>query len=293
MPDYDVQDAGALFHIAEPERPALTHKRAPGKGIGIDLGTTHSLVAIAPNGAVPRVLCDEQGRALIPSVVSYVDSGTRVGYEARAQQIAYPERVLSSIKRFMGRGARDIDFPHPYRLVGDTEHERDLIRINVGDGRVVTPVEVSAVILERLKHRAEAELGTIDGAVITVPAYFDEAQRQATKDAGSIAGLEVYRLLAEPTAAALAYGLDKGSRGLFAVYDFGGGTFDISLLRLHDGVFQVLATGGDTALGGDDLDRALARVLLGGAGVERPSAQQWEEAIQAARHAKECLSEEN
>ncbi|MBL8943082.1 MAG: Hsp70 family protein, partial [Myxococcales bacterium] len=224
--------AGALFQIEEPIA-ASTRPRAAGFGIGIDLGTTHSLVALAPHGEAPRVL-EIDGGSLVPSVVDYGDpERPRVGAAARARQVEAPDRVISSVKRFMGRARGDIGFSHPYRLDGD-----DVLRFDVG-GRRVTPIEVSAEILAVLRARAEAELGApVSGAVITVPAYFDDAQRQATKDAGRIAGLEVYRLLAEPTAAALAYGLDRGERGTFAVFDLGGGTFDISVLRLHDGVFQ-------------------------------------------------------
>ena len=274
----------ALFQIEEPTAaPAV--RRTPGRGIGIDLGTTHSLVAIAPHGASPRALADEHGEVLLPSVVSYLEEAPRVGTGARARQIEAPDRVVSSVKRFMGRGAGEVAFEHAYRVEGS-----GVMRFDVGD-RLVTPIEVSAEILRVLKTRAEAELGeAVSGAVITVPAYFDDAQRQATKDAGRIAGLEVYRLLAEPTAAALAYGLDRGGQGLFAIYDLGGGTFDISILRLRDGVFQVLATGGDSALGGDDFDRALAAELLRRAGVETPDPRQREEAVAAARRAKEALS---
>jgi len=279
----------ALFQIEEPQaRPS--RRRAAGRGIGIDLGTTHSLVASAPGGEAPRILLDEGGRALLPSVVSYAGPEVSVGVAAQAMQLQHPQEVLSSVKRFMGRGPKDIDFHHPYR-VAITDPSSQVLRFDVGRGRAVTPMEVSAEILGVLKRRAEAELGgPVDGAVITVPAYFDDAQRQATKDAGRIAGLEVYRLLAEPTAAALAYGLDRGSRGTFAVYDLGGGTFDISILRLRDGVFQVLATGGDSALGGDDLDRALADHLLQRAGVQEPTLLQREEARLRARAAKEALS---
>ena len=284
------EGADALFQIEEAAAPT-TRKRAPGRGIGIDLGTTHSLVAIAPNGAPPRVLADAKGRRLLPSVVSYIDETLRVGWEARERQVEHPHRVVSSVKRFMGRGVEDIDFEHPYDLVhpGDTGR---VLRLDVGQGRRVTPMEVSAQILAELAARAERELGEpVDGAVITVPAYFDDAQRQATKDAGRIAGLQVYRLLAEPTAAALAYGLDRGGQGLFAVYDLGGGTFDISVLRLRDGVFQVLATGGDSALGGDDFDRVLAEHLLARAGVQAPDRRQRQEAVTRARAAKEALSD--
>jgi molecular chaperone HscA len=287
---------GGLFQIAEPEAPSK-RKRKPGRAIGIDLGTTHSLVAIAPAGAAPHVLLDEHGEALLPSVVSYAETPPIIGKAARAVAVEHPEQVLSSIKRFMGRAPKDITFSHPYRLADDEQ----VVRIDVAapgqPPRYVTPVEVSARILEALRERAEDELiGDIAGAVITVPAYFDDAQRQATKDAGRIAGLEVYRLLAEPTAAALAYGLDRQGRGehgegLFAIYDLGGGTFDISILRLRDGVFRVLATGGDSALGGDDFDRALAGHLLELAGLTAPDPAQLQEVMQAARAVKEALSD--
>ena len=289
MSSSTIKDTGALFQIAEPTGPQAA-PRAPGRGVGIDLGTTNSLVAIAPQGAAPRVLRDERGWGLVPSVVSYVGDRVVVGADALAQQGAHPDRVVSSVKRFMGRGVGDIDFTHPYRLQG----EGGVLRLDVGAEdrpRPVSPVEVSAEVLRVLRARAEAELGgPVDGAVITVPAYFDDAQRQATRDAGRIAGLKVYRLLAEPTAAALAYGLDRGERGLFAIYDLGGGTFDISVLRLHAGVFQVLATGGDSALGGDDFDRALARHLLGLAGKAEASAREVDAARVAARALKERLS---
>jgi molecular chaperone HscA len=280
---------GGLFQIQEPdagrEAPSA---RAPGRGIGIDLGTTHSLVCIAPNGADPRAL-DVDGRALVPSVVAYLDGEPLVGRVARERAAEHPTRVLSSIKRFMGRGPEDIEFAHPYSIVR-REHDA-VVRIDVGRDQPVSPVEVSAEILSALKRRAELELnGPVAGAVITVPAYFDDAQRQATRDAGRVAGLEVYRLLAEPTAAAIAYGLDTGGQGLFAVYDLGGGTFDVSILRLKDGVFHVLATGGDSALGGDDFDRALAEATLLKE-VESPSASQLQVAHTAARALKERLSD--
>ncbi|RMG97571.1 MAG: Fe-S protein assembly chaperone HscA [Deltaproteobacteria bacterium] len=282
--------SGGLFQIEEPDRPAHRPRKA-GLGIGIDLGTTHSLVAIAPHGATPRVLADDQGRALLPSVVSYVGETPVVGYAALAQQVDHPDRVISSVKRFMGRAPEDIDGPVPYALGERPGDEGRVIRFDVGQGRLVTPVEVSARILEVLRRRAEDALGAPpDGAVITVPAYFDDAQRQATKDAARIAGLEVYRLLAEPTAAALAYGLDRNEQGIFVVFDLGGGTFDVSVLRLDRGVFQVLATAGDTALGGDDLDRALAEHLLAEAGVEAPTPHQRAEALEIARSVKERLS---
>jgi molecular chaperone HscA len=282
-------DAGALFQIEEPTETKARPRR-PGFGIGIDLGTTHSVVCLAPHGEAPRALQDTDGRTLVPSVVSYLDDEIVVGARARARQVEHPDQVISSVKRFMGRGAEDIAFEHPYRVA--TEDNSSVLRFDVGHERAVTPMQVSAEILRVLEERAEHELGgPVDGAVITVPAYFDDAQRQATKDAGRIAGLQVYRLLAEPTAAALAYGLDKGGQGLFAVYDLGGGTFDISILRLRDGVFQVLATGGDSALGGDDFDRALAEHLLTAAGVDSPTDRQREQALFEARRAKEALTD--
>ena len=286
-------DPGALFQIEEPSAPASS-KRAPGLGIGIDLGTTHSLVALAPHGESPREVEDAQGRDILPSVVSYVADSVLVGAAARAQQVEHPTRVVSSVKRFMGRGRDDVG-AHPYPMSPPTDEADQVVRFDMGEGRSVTPMEVSAEILRVLAQRAEAELGQpVDGAVITVPAYFDDAQRQATKDAGRIAGLKVYRLLAEPTAAALAYGLDQthgGKPGLFAIYDLGGGTFDISILRLREGVFQVLATGGDSALGGDDFDHALAQHLLEAADIGDPTDQQREEALAQGRAAKEALSD--
>lgn len=283
-----IEGTGGLFQIAEPTAKKAP-KRRPGFGIGIDLGTTHSLVAIAANAGAPRELADENG-ALLPSVVSYAGPDIVVGTRALDEQLDHPGKVVSSVKRMMGRGLADIDFAHPYDLV-EADDGSGVVRIAVDEQRALTPVEVSAEILKVLKARAEQELGgPVDGAVITVPAYFDDAQRQATKDAGRIAGLNVYRLLAEPTAAALAHGLDRGGQGLYAVYDLGGGTFDISILRLRDGVFQVLATGGDSALGGDDFDRALASHLLAAADINSPSRVQHEAARIAARRAKEALS---
>ncbi|MBC8068218.1 MAG: Hsp70 family protein, partial [Deltaproteobacteria bacterium] len=281
----DFHDTGALFQIEEPTQ-ARARPRAPGRGIGIDLGTTHSLVAIAPNGGVPRMLPDAADMALLASVVDYTGATALVGAAARARELDHPERVISSVKRFMGRGRGDIAFEHPYRLA-----DGDPIRFEVGRDKPVTAMEVSAEILAVLKARAEAELGgPVDGAVITVPAYFDDAQRQATKDAGRIAGLEVYRLLAEPTAAALAYGLDRGEHGLFAIFDLGGGTFDISILRLHEGVFQVLATGGDSALGGDDFDHRVFCWVLEQVKLPPLSAHDTRLLLTKAREAKEALT---
>lgn len=286
--DPSLQDAGALFQIAEPgQSDSDNNERRSGFGIGIDLGTTHSVVAWGPNCAA-KPLLDEQERAILPSVVAYTGDGPPVvGYEAQALASKHPGKVIASAKRFLGRKVEDIDFPHPYR-VGAPE---DLVTFEVGRKRPVNPIEVSAEVLKTLKNRAEAQMGeSVDGAVVTVPAYFNEAQRQATKDACRLAGLKLYRLLAEPTAAALAYGLNKKEKGLFAVYDLGGGTFDVSILRLRDGVFQVLATGGDTALGGDDFDRAIAALLFERAQVSSPTAQQTQSTLSWARKAKEDLS---
>ncbi len=227
------------------------------KIVGIDLGTTNSLVAVMePTG--PRILS-----GIVPSVVSVTPDGQVIaGADARAMLITHPERSVYSVKRLMGRGTDDIQDElklFPFHLADASD---SVLRLQLGD-KVMTPPEVSAHILRKLKHDAEAELGTpITQAVITVPAYFNDAQRQATKDAGRIAGLEVLRLVNEPTAAALAYGLDKRKEGVVAVYDFGGGTFDISILRLHDGIFEVLATNGDTHLGGDDIDNLLLRIAF-------------------------------
>src|SRR5579871_5496078 len=225
--------------------------------IGIDLGTTNSLVA-AIELTGPRILS-----GIVPSVVSVTDDGTVVaGAEAREMLLTHPERTVYSVKRLMGRGVEDIQEElklFPFRVVEGSE---SVLQLRLGD-RTFTPPEISAHILRKLKLDAEAELGApVTQAVITVPAYFNDAQRQATKDAGRIAGLEVLRLVNEPTAAALAYGLDKRKEGVIAVYDFGGGTFDVSILRLHDGIFEVLATNGDTHLGGDDIDNLLLRIAL-------------------------------
>jgi molecular chaperone HscA len=249
-----------LFQIAEPGESKIKEACKP-RVVGIDLGTTNSLVAHVAD-ASPEVISGEGG-PLVPSVVHYSTSGVIVGRPAVAKAIDAPRDTLASVKRLIGRGAKDIAQIRallPYQIEGD---DRALVMRVAGD-RIVSPVEVSAEVLRELKTRAESSLGgPIEGAVITVPAYFDDAQRQATRDAGRLAGLEVMRLLAEPTAAALAYGLDRGSRGTYAVFDLGGGTFDISILKLVDGVFEVKATGGDSALGGDDLDRAIVTGIVG------------------------------
>ena len=280
----------ALLQIAEPGQSPLPHqvKRA----IGIDLGTTNSLVATVRGGR-PTVLPDELGAVMLPSVVNYSSPGNPVvGAAAEALAAEHPADTLMSIKRFMGRGYRDADRDARrarYRLAGGKE---GLVRFVTAAGEL-SPVEVSADILRVLRRRATATLGgEIDGAVITVPAYFDEAQRQATKDAATLAGLRVLRLLNEPTAAAVAYGLDTAEQGVIAVYDLGGGTFDISILRLHQGVFEVLATGGDAALGGDDMDAALADWILGQNGSPPLSAGEYRRLQALARRTKERLSSE-
>ncbi|HVF64163.1 MAG TPA: Fe-S protein assembly chaperone HscA [Casimicrobiaceae bacterium] len=239
----------ALFQISEPdERPA---PRESERAIGIDLGTTNSLVATVRNG-LPIVLQDDEGRPLLPSIVRYGEGDVSVGYDAMAQQSKDPQNTIVSVKRFMGRSLADVDDDRrfPYQFVATPGMLK--IRTRAGDK---SPVEISAAILVKLRERAEKQLGRpVENAVVTVPAYFDDAQRQATKDAAQLAGLKVLRLLNEPTAAAIAYGLDNGAEGTYAVYDLGGGTFDISILKLSRGVFEVLATNGDSALGGDDFD---------------------------------------
>lgn len=277
----------ALMQIAEPGQSPLPHqvKRA----VGIDLGTTNSLVATVRGGRA-QALPDEHGSVMLPSVIHYAAAaGPVVGAAALALAPAHPEDTLVSVKRFMGRGRQDVarDAARSrYQLV----EEEGQVRFVTAGGKI-SPVQASAEILSSLRGRAEDTLGgEIDGAVITVPAYFDEAQRQATKDAATIAGLPVLRLLNEPTAAAVAYGLDSQEEGVIAVYDLGGGTFDISILRLHRGVFEVLATGGDTALGGDDFDAAVAAWLLEQAGEPALEAGAFRQLQGVARDAKERLS---
>src|SRR5438067_10229494 len=229
--------------------------------VGIDLGTTNSLVAIVEDG-VPRVIPASDGSNLVPSVIYFDESGTLVGNRAKEMMVEKPKNTIFSIKRFMGKGIDDVrgDLPLlPFEVSPESEH---IIRLKIF-GRDYTPPELSAFILRELKRNAEAALGEeIKNAVITVPAYFNDAQRQATKDAGRIAGLDVLRIVNEPTAASLAYGLDKRKQGTIAVYDFGGGTFDISILKLSEGIFEVLSTSGDTHLGGDDIDETLIRLVL-------------------------------
>ncbi len=278
----------ALLQISEPGQAPDPHQRRV--AVGIDLGTTHSLVAAVRHG-VAECLPDAQGRMLLPSAVRYLGQGQRqIGFEARAAQAEDPENTIVSVKRFMGRKRADLAGTDklPYHLVD----QPGTVALATREGEK-TPVEVSAEILATLRQRAEDTFDTdeIYGAVITVPAYFDDAQRQATKDAAQLAGLNVLRLISEPTAAAVAYGLDNGSEGLYAVYDLGGGTFDISLLRLTKGVFEVVATGGDAALGGDDIDQLLADWALAQAGVQALTPHDKRAALVAARATKEALSD--
>ncbi|WP_312269066.1 Fe-S protein assembly chaperone HscA [Pseudescherichia sp.] len=279
----------ALLQISEPGMSAAPHQRR--LAAGIDLGTTHSLVATVRSGQA-QTLPDSDGRHLLPSVVHYQPQGHRVGFEARSNAVNDPANTISSVKRMMGRSLADIQarYPHlPYQLQAS---ENGLPMIATAAG-LLNPVRISADILKALAARAtEALAGELDGVVITVPAYFDDAQRQGTKDAARLAGLHVLRLLNEPTAAAIAYGLDSGKEGVIAVYDLGGGTFDISILRLSRGVFEVLATGGDSALGGDDFDHLLAdriRELAGITDREDPRLQR--QLLDAAIAAKIALSD--
>ncbi|MBP9569327.1 MAG: Hsp70 family protein, partial [Aeromonadaceae bacterium] len=277
----------ALLHIAEPGLSAAPHQHK--WAVGIDLGTTNSLVAVV-RSASAETLADEQGRHLLPSVVHYQSDGLRVGFEARQEAAQDPCNTLSSVKRWMGKAASDVSVEHlPYQL---TASASGMAQIETVQGPV-NPVQVSAEILKALATRASHTLGAeLDGVVITVPAYFNDAQRQATKDAARLAGLHVLRLLNEPTAAAVAYGLDSGQEGLIAVYDLGGGTFDISILRLHRGVFEVLATGGDSALGGDDFDHLLADWLLAQAAPAAPlTAQQQRQLLDLACALKQQLTD--
>jgi Fe-S protein assembly chaperone HscA len=259
------------------------------KIVGIDLGTTNSLVAYL-DVTGPKIVEDAQGRKIVPSVVSLNDSGRLVaGEAARDLLLTQPERSIYSVKRLMGRGVRDVQDElklFPFRITSEGDAA---IQLKLGD-RTFTPPEISAAILKRLKDNAEAALGApVTEAVITVPAYFNDAQRQATKDAGRLAGLDVLRLVNEPTAASLAYGLDKRKDGIIAVYDFGGGTFDISILRLHEGIFEVLATNGDTHLGGDDIDNLLLRIALEESEIP-PDSEGVQRLRRAVIQAKEALS---
>ena len=280
----------ALLHIAEPGQPTAPHEHR--LAVGIDLGTTNSLVATLRSG-VADTLPDEHGRHLLPSVVRYrMDAAPEVGSAAIEAAVDDPLNTIASVKRLMGRGIEDIKHlgnQLPYEF---SAAESGMPRIKTAAGEY-SPVEVSADILRALKRRAEAALGgELTGAVITVPAYFDDAQRQATKDAARLTGLNVLRLLNEPTAAAVAYGLDRAAEGVYAIYDLGGGTFDISILRLNCGVFEVLATAGDSALGGDDMDHAIAEWMLREAGVETGNDRRLLRRLKRdARAAKQVLTE--
>jgi molecular chaperone HscA len=268
-----------FLQIHDPLRPK-------GHAVGIDLGTTNSLVASVVNGKPVCLPADEAEARLLPSVVHYArEGGVVVGSRAVALMPEHPTDTIKSVKRFMGKSLGDVETKKlgAYKFT----QGKGVVRFDVAGGQPVTPIEVSGEILRALKRRAESHFaGKVEQAVITVPAYFDDAQRQATKDAGRLAGLEVLRLLNEPTAAALAYGLDKGSQGRFAVYDLGGGTFDISILQLTDGVFEVKSVGGDSALGGDDFDRALAALVL----PADATPSQIATALHAARATKESLT---
>ena len=276
----------ALLQIAEPGMSTAPHQHR--LAVGIDLGTTNSLVATVRSGS-PEVLSDEEGRSLLPSIVRYLDNGhAHIGHKARAHQTTDPKNTIVSVKRFMGRGLKDIT--HAENLPYDFVDGEGMVQLNTVAG-VKSPVEISAQILATLRQRAEDSLGDdLVGAVITVPAYFDDAQRQATKDAAQLAGLNVLRLLSEPTAAAIAYGLDQGKEGVYAVYDLGGGTFDISILKLSKGVFEVLSTGGDSALGGDDFDHRLFCWIMEKARLAPLSDQDTATLMVKARQAKELLS---
>ena len=277
----------ALLQISEPGQAPDPHARRI--AIGIDLGTTHSLVASVRNG-VAECLPDDQGRVILPSAVRYLGNGKRaIGHDALAAQADDPQNTIVSVKRFMGRGVADIANAAslPYALID----KPGMLSLQTIEGEK-SPVEVSAEILATLRQRAEDTFNDdIHGAVITVPAYFDDAQRQATKDAAQMAGLNVLRLINEPTAAAIAYGLDNGSEGIYAVYDLGGGTFDVSILRLSQGVFEVMATGGDSALGGDDYDRALADSVLAATGRSLNNAADKSRMLTASRACKQALSD--
>lgn len=278
----------ALLQISEPGQSAAPHEHK--WALGIDLGTTNSLVAVVRSG-VPETLVDEQGRDLLPSVVHYGPQALRVGYDAKHEADQDPQYTISSVKRLLGKALADIPRHRlPYVF---NENDKGIISLDTPQGPM-NPVQVSAEILKVLAHRAEASLGNpVQGAVITVPAYFDDAQRQGTKDAAQLAGLQVLRLLNEPTAAAIAYGLDSGQEGVIAVFDLGGGTFDISILRLHRGVFEVLATGGDSALGGDDFDHVLADWIQQQAGLTELSPSQQRNLLDVACATKQSLTDQD
>lgn len=276
----------ALLQISEPGQAPDPHQRRI--AVGIDLGTTHSLVAAVRNG-VAECLPDDQGRVILPSAVRYLDGDRRqIGFDAVAARAQDPANTITSVKRLMGRGLADI--AHRDAMSYGLVDEGGMVKVRTLAGDK-SPVEISAEILATLRYRAEDTFDDeLHGAVITVPAYFDEGQRQATKDAAQLAGLNVLRLISEPTAAAIAYGLDNASEGVYAVYDLGGGTFDISILRLTQGVFEVIATGGDSALGGDDYDHALADAVLAQTGRQAENDGDRAAVLVAARAAKEALT---
>ncbi|HIF5879481.1 TPA: Fe-S protein assembly chaperone HscA [Vibrio parahaemolyticus] len=280
----------ALLQIAEPGQSSAPHEHK--LAAGIDLGTTNSLVASVRSGDA-TTLNDEQGRSILPSVVNYSAESTVVGYDAKAKAEFEPENTIISVKRLIGRSLKDIQSRYPSLPYRFKESDNGLPVLQTAQGDK-NPIEVSADILKTLGKRAEETLGgELAGVVITVPAYFDDAQRAGTKDAAKLAGLHVLRLLNEPTAAAIAYGLDSGQEGVIAVYDLGGGTFDISILRLSKGVFEVLATGGDSALGGDDFDHLLADYLMEQAGLEAPlSAEKNRALLNIATATKIAFSEQ-
>lgn len=280
----------ALLQIAEPGRSAAPHQHK--LAVGIDLGTTNSLVATVRNGQA-EILTDEQQRPLVPSIVHFgSNQQITVGYEARALASQDPKNTVISVKRLIGRSLADVKalYPNlPYEFA-QTENGLPLLKTEQGE---MSPIEVSAKILQKLTALSEQRLGgQLSGVVITVPAYFDDAQRQSTKDAAKLAGLNVLRLLNEPTAAAIAYGLDSGQEGVIAVYDLGGGTFDVSILRLSRGVFEVLATGGDTALGGDDFDHLLADWIVAQTGVQPQNEQQKRHLLELAIQTKIALTDQ-
>jgi molecular chaperone HscA len=284
----------ALLQISEPGQTPNPHERRI--AVGIDLGTTHSLVAAVRSGAA-ECLPDDQGRVILPSVVRYLPENKRqIGFEALANVAIDPLNTIASVKRLMGRGLNDIANRDklPYRFTEDgTTSASGMVSLETVGG-TKSPVEISAEILATLRYRAEDTFNDdLFGAVITVPAYFDDAQRQATKDAAQLAGINVLRLINEPTAAAIAYGLDNASEGVYAIYDLGGGTFDISILRLTQGVFEVIATGGDSALGGDDFDRALADLISEKTGYVPSTASEKASLLVEARRCKEALSATN
>jgi len=280
----------ALLQISEPGQSAAPHQHK--LAVGIDLGTTNSLVATVRSG-MSSVLIDDNGHALLPSVVRYLEDGNvEVGYEAQAAQSIDPANTIVSAKRFMGRSLAEIDVStQPYHFVETPSSSEKMVQIQTRSG-VKSAVEISAEILKSLKKRAEKSLGgDLVGAVITVPAYFDDAQRQATKDAARLAGLNVLRLLNEPTAAAVAYGLDKGVEGTYVIYDLGGGTFDVSILKLSRGVFEVLSTNGDSALGGDDFDRRIFCWVLEQSNCKPLNVNDTRLILTKAREAKEWLTD--